>query len=63
MTRTHIVTSHELPILSGSGTLVSYNTVKGTLLQVLKAARLDGISSQRKLRIHDLRHIMRPVYG
>jgi integrase len=42
--------------LSGSGRRLSYNTVRGTFLQLLKSARLDSVSFPRKPRIHDLRH-------
>jgi integrase len=41
---------------SGSGRRLSYNTVRGTFLQLLKSARLDSVSFPRKPRIHDLRH-------
>jgi len=42
--------------VSGSGSQLSYNTVRSTFLQLLKSARLDSVSFPRKPRIHDLRH-------
>lgn len=42
--------------VSGSGRPLSYNTVKEVFLQLRKSAGLDGVSSPRKPRIHDLRH-------
>jgi integrase len=42
--------------VSGTGGQLSYNTVKGVFLQLLKSAGLEGVSSPRKPRIHDLRH-------
>ncbi|WOH80359.1 tyrosine-type recombinase/integrase [Bradyrhizobium sp. BEA-2-5] len=42
--------------VSGPGGQLPYNTVKGVFLQLLTSAGLEGVSSPRKPRIHDLRH-------
>jgi integrase len=42
--------------VSGSGGPLSYNTVRGVFVQLRRSASLDGVSSARKPRIHDLRH-------
>ena len=54
--RAKLVCMDRALFVSGSGRPLSYNTVKGMFLQLLKSARLDGVSSPRKPRIHDLRH-------
>jgi integrase len=55
-TRAKLVGVDRALFVSGGGSQLSYNTVRGTFLQLRKSARLDDISFPRMPRIHDLRH-------